>query len=113
MDDVLANFENPTDQWPCAFVEQMVADHPDADRDQLATDAILAVGEFHEALFGEQDGESRDRGSHPCPSPCDPELIRASEGVKLHQLARSSRCIHPRRARYFARCVTQGRAALR
>ncbi len=60
MDDLLANFENPTDQGPRAFVEQMLADHPDADRDQLATDAILAVGEFHEALFGEQDGESRE-----------------------------------------------------
>lgn len=59
MDDLLANFANPTDQGPRAFVEQMVADHPDADREQLATDAILAVREFHEALFGEEDGESR------------------------------------------------------
>jgi hypothetical protein len=49
MDDLLANFENPTDQGARAFVEQMVADHPDADRDQLATDAILAVREFHDA----------------------------------------------------------------
>jgi hypothetical protein len=60
MDDLLANFANPTDQGPRAFVEQMVADHPDADREQLATDAILAVGEFHEALFGEEDGKSRE-----------------------------------------------------
>jgi hypothetical protein len=60
MDDLLANFANPTDQGPRAFVEQMVADHPDADREQLATDAILAVREFHEALFGEEDGESRE-----------------------------------------------------
>jgi hypothetical protein len=60
MDDLLANFANPTDQGPRAFVEQMVADHPDADWEQLATDAILAVREFHEALFGEEDGESRE-----------------------------------------------------
>jgi hypothetical protein len=60
MDDLLANFANPADQGPRAFVEQMVADHPDADREQLATDAILAVREFHEALFGEEDGESRE-----------------------------------------------------
>lgn len=60
IDDLLANFANPTDQGPRAFVEQMVADHPDADREQLATDAILAVREFHEALFGEEDGESRE-----------------------------------------------------
>ncbi len=38
----------------------MVADHPDADRDQLATDAILAVREFHDALFGEGDGKPRE-----------------------------------------------------
>jgi hypothetical protein len=38
----------------------MIVDHPDADRDQLATDAILAVGEFHEALFGEEDGEPHE-----------------------------------------------------
>ncbi len=60
MDDLLANFENPTDQGARAFVEQMVADHPDADRDQLATDAILAVREFHDALFGEGDGKPRE-----------------------------------------------------
>jgi hypothetical protein len=60
MDDLLVNFEDPTDQGARAFVEQMVADHPDADREQLATDAILAVREFHDALFGEEDGKPRE-----------------------------------------------------
>lgn len=61
MDDLLANFEDPTGQGSRAFVAQMAMDHPDADREQLAADAILAVREFHGSLFGRGDGSRRER----------------------------------------------------
>lgn len=53
LDDLLANFENPTAQGPRAFVEQMLLDHPALDPITLAADAVLAVEEFHRGLFAE------------------------------------------------------------
>jgi hypothetical protein len=51
LDDLLANFDNPDAQGPCAYVEQMLIDHPDLDRTTLAADAVIAVETFHRGLF--------------------------------------------------------------
>ncbi len=47
LDDLLANFADPTAQGPRAYVEQMLVDHPDLDGSTLAADAVLAVERFH------------------------------------------------------------------
>ena len=52
LDDLLANFTNPTDQGPRAYAEQMLIDHPALDGATLAADAVLAVAAFHRGLFG-------------------------------------------------------------
>ena len=48
--DLRANFETPDAQGPQAYVKQMRNDHPDLDPSILATDALLAVQEFHLGL---------------------------------------------------------------
>ncbi len=52
LDDLLANFTNPTDQGPSSYRAQMVSDHPGLDGATLAADAVLAVASFHRQLFG-------------------------------------------------------------
>lgn len=51
LDDLLGNFATPTAQGPQAYAEQMLVDHPEFDSTTLASDAMLAVGAFHRALF--------------------------------------------------------------
>ncbi len=50
LDDLLANFGDPTAQGPRAYAEQMRIEHPDLDRTVLAADAVLAVERFHDLL---------------------------------------------------------------
>ena len=50
LDDLLANFTDPSNQGPRAYVEQMLVDHPDLDGSALAADAVLAVERFHKLL---------------------------------------------------------------
>jgi hypothetical protein len=50
LDDLLANFADPTAQGPRAYVEQMLIDHPDLDLAVLAADAVLSVERFHHLL---------------------------------------------------------------
>lgn len=51
LDDLLANFGTPASQGPRAFVQQMLLNHPDQDPTTLASDAVLAIGEFHKELL--------------------------------------------------------------
>lgn len=51
LDDLLANFATTDAQGPRAYVDQMLVDHPDLDPAILAADAVVAVEEFHHALF--------------------------------------------------------------
>lgn len=55
LDDLLANFANPTDQGPAAYAEQMSLDHPELDRATLAADAVLAVHALHRLLLEPRD----------------------------------------------------------
>ena len=50
LDDLRADFETPDAQEPRAYVQQIRTDHPDLDPTTPATDAVLAVGEFHRSL---------------------------------------------------------------
>jgi hypothetical protein len=51
LDDLLANFGNPSDQGPTAYAEQMQFDHPGLSFATLAADAVLAVDAFHRRLW--------------------------------------------------------------
>ncbi len=51
LDDLLANFFASGSQGPTAYADQMLLDHPDLDRMTVASDAIVAVREFHRMLF--------------------------------------------------------------
>lgn len=44
--DLAANFASPSDQEPIAYVDQLLADHPDLDPDEAAADAVTAVQIF-------------------------------------------------------------------
>lgn len=48
-----ANFDNPDAPGPDAYVTQLRIDHPEADFDQAAADAVLAVTEFCDIVAGE------------------------------------------------------------
>jgi hypothetical protein len=50
LEDLAANFANAGAQGPQAYISQMLVDHPDLDRATLAADAVVAVGEFCDAL---------------------------------------------------------------
>jgi hypothetical protein len=50
LDDLLANFADPSAQGPRAYVEQMLLEHPDMDSSTLAADAVLAVERMHQLL---------------------------------------------------------------
>jgi hypothetical protein len=51
LDDLAANFEAPGNQGPRAYASQMLVDHPELDGATLQADAVLAIDEFHRALF--------------------------------------------------------------
>lgn len=50
LDDLATNFHLGA-QGPEAYAEQMRIDHPEMEARQLRADAVLAVSEFHAALF--------------------------------------------------------------
>jgi hypothetical protein len=50
LDDLLANFADPSAQGPRAYVEQMLLEHPDMDSSTLAADAVLSVERMHQLL---------------------------------------------------------------
>jgi hypothetical protein len=52
LDDLAANFAERQSQGPDSYAAQMLADHPDLDRTETATDSIVAVTAFHRILFG-------------------------------------------------------------
>lgn len=49
--DLLANFAVPDAQGARAYARQMLLDHPGLDSGTLAADAVVAIDEFHGALF--------------------------------------------------------------
>jgi hypothetical protein len=51
LDELLANFTLENDQGPSAYASQFLIDHPEEDGSQLRADAVLAVKEYHDALF--------------------------------------------------------------
>jgi hypothetical protein len=51
LDDLAANFASPGAQGPRAYASQMLVDHPELDDSTLLADAVVAVGEFHAAVF--------------------------------------------------------------
>jgi hypothetical protein len=52
VDDLAANFVDPTAQGPRAYAEQMMVDHPDLNRATLLADAVVAIKTFHRLLTG-------------------------------------------------------------
>jgi hypothetical protein len=51
LDDLLANFADPTSQGPRAYASQTLIDAPGSSQAQLLADAILAVHTFYAGLF--------------------------------------------------------------
>lgn len=51
IDDLHANFADPSAQGPTAYADQMLIDHPDLDMATLRADAVVAVETFYERLF--------------------------------------------------------------
>jgi hypothetical protein len=51
LDELLSNFTHENDQGPSAYASQFLIDHPEEDVIQLRADAVLAVKEYHGALF--------------------------------------------------------------
>jgi len=54
LNDLKANFQNPTDQGPIAYGLQFTRDHPGTDEVVVRADAIVAVQEFYEAIFASE-----------------------------------------------------------
>ena len=50
LDDLHANFHDPSAQGPTAYAEQMLLDHPELDNTTLLADAVTAINEFHRHL---------------------------------------------------------------
>ena len=50
IDDLHANFANPSTQGPRAYASQILLDHPDLDEAQILADAVIAVDAFVVAL---------------------------------------------------------------
>jgi hypothetical protein len=50
LDDLRNNFADIGAQGALAYADEMVANHPDLDHRALLADALVAVGEFHEAV---------------------------------------------------------------
>lgn len=53
MDDLMANFANPTVQGPTAYAQQMRIDHPELDDATLRADAVVSMQTFYRMLFPE------------------------------------------------------------
>lgn len=51
LDELAAAYTEPGDPGPLAYANQIAYDHPDTNLDQSATDAVIAVTEFHSALY--------------------------------------------------------------
>lgn len=49
LDDLKANFAEPTNQGPLAYAEQILLDHPDVDH--VTALAVVAVQTFHDRLY--------------------------------------------------------------
>jgi len=54
LNELRANFHQSGGQGAIAYSSQVLVDHPDEDRGTLLADAVLAVSEFHKALFPEE-----------------------------------------------------------
>jgi hypothetical protein len=54
LNELRANFHDSGAQGAIAYASQMLVDHPDEDSSTLIADAVLAVSEFHQALFPEE-----------------------------------------------------------
>ena len=63
LNDLEANFEHPAARGARSYVAQMQIDHPDLDPRTLAADAIIAVGEFCQALRHHADSSAHLRRS--------------------------------------------------
>jgi hypothetical protein len=50
IEDLNANFANPTAQGPAAYAEQIRLDHPELDRATAAADPVVAVTHFCERI---------------------------------------------------------------
>jgi len=55
LDDLHANFADPTAQGPHAYAEQMLIDHPDLDETTLLADAVIAIDEFYQVVTAARD----------------------------------------------------------
>lgn len=53
MDDLMANFADPTVQGPTAYAQQMRIDHPELDDATLRADAVVSMQIFYRMLFPE------------------------------------------------------------
>ncbi len=53
LDDLAANFQSASAQGPQAYSSQVLLDHPELDEATVLADAVVAIGEFSHALFGE------------------------------------------------------------
>lgn len=51
IEDLNANFANPTAQGPAAYAEQILLDHPEIDRATATADAVVAVTHFCERIL--------------------------------------------------------------
>lgn len=51
IEDLNANFANPTAQGPAAYAEQILIDHPELDRATATADAVVAVQRFVELVL--------------------------------------------------------------
>jgi hypothetical protein len=57
--DLQANFVDDLSFGTQSYVHQVTQDHPDLDPDEMATDAVLAVGDFTSILLASRDGAAR------------------------------------------------------
>lgn len=51
LNELLSNFEAPSNQGPTAYASQMIVDHPDLSESTLRADAVVAVREFYDLVF--------------------------------------------------------------
>ncbi len=58
LDELAAAYIEPGGPGPVAYANQIVYDHADADLDQAAADAVIAVTEFHAGLYPPASGGS-------------------------------------------------------
>ena len=51
IEDLQANFADPTVQGPAAYADQLLLDHPELDRATAVADAVVAVSRFWELVL--------------------------------------------------------------